>query len=93
MYLSYKCLIGMSDRQDGKQLSRAENTRKEARGQVDPRFILGVFVLIVIAGPLIAVGVDIQSALASTPAFSWFTGGVIALLIVAAIAAAVLGLE
>lgn len=83
----------MSDRQDRKRVRRAESTRKEARGQVDPRFILGVFVLIVIAGPLIAVGVDIQSALASTEAFSWFTGGVIALLIVAAIVAAILGLE
>lgn len=63
------------------------------RGEIDLRFILGAFVLIVLARPLAAAAVDIQSSLASTPAFSWFSGGVIAVLMMAAIAAAVLGLE
>lgn len=88
----------MSDRKDRAllraQLHRIEpDTSGTQRGQVDPQLIMGAFVLIVIAGPLIAAAVDIQSSLASTPAFSWFTGGVIALLIVAAIVAAALGLE
>jgi hypothetical protein len=50
-------------------------------------------VLIIIAGPLIAAAVDIQSSLASTSAFSWFSGGVIALLIVATVVAAALGMD
>jgi uncharacterized membrane protein YdcZ (DUF606 family) len=69
------------------------DTRKNRRGQIEPRFILGMFVLIVIAGPLITAAVDMQSSLASTPAFSWFSGGVIAILFVAAVVAAVLGIE
>lgn len=70
--------------------SKAE---RRIRGQINPSLILGAFILIVIAGPLIAVGVDIQTSLASTPAFSGLTAGVIALLIIAAFAAAALGLE
>jgi hypothetical protein len=54
---------------------------------------MGTIVLIVLAGPLTAAAVDIQSSLASTPAFSWISAGVIALLIIAAMAAAALGLE
>lgn len=80
----------MSDKQAQKQFGEAES---RIRGQIDPRLIIGLFVLFVIAGPLIAVGVNIQSALESTPAFSEFAAGVIALLIVAAMAAAALGLE
>ncbi len=63
------------------------------RGQADPQTIMGVFVLFVLAGPLITVAFDIQSSLASSPAFSWLSGGVIALLIIATIVAAALGLE
>lgn len=77
--------------------SQLHNVKTDAngrqRGQIDLRLILGVFVLIVIAGPLAAAAIDIQASLASTPAFSWFSGGVIALLIVGAVAAAALGLE
>jgi hypothetical protein len=69
------------------------NANRTQRGQITPRFILGAFVLIVIAGPLAAAAVDIQSSLASGPGFSWFSAGVMALLIVAAIVAAALGLE
>ena len=74
-------------------LSVTTNTSKAQRGQIDPQFIVGVFVLMVIAGPLIAAAVDIQSSLASTPAFTMLSGGVIAILIVAAIVAAALGVE
>lgn len=63
------------------------------RGQIDLRLIFGAFVLIVIAGPLAAAAINLQASLASTPTFSWFSGGVIALLIVAAVAAALLGLD
>lgn len=63
------------------------------RGQITPRLILGTIVLVVIASPLAAVALDIQESFASTPAFSWFWAWVIALLIVAAVVAAVLGLD
>lgn len=79
--------------QRAQQYSAKVNASGMQRGQIDPQFILGAFVLIVIAGPLVAVGVDIQSELASTSAFSWFSGGVIAILIVAAMVAAALGLD
>lgn len=81
----------MPDKDRRSQLNMAERSPKRSRAQVEPRTILGVFVLIIIAGPLLAVGTDIQSALASTQAFSWFSAGVMALLIVAAVVAAVLG--
>ena len=88
----------MSDRQDRVLLharlqSGETNASGTERGQITPRVIFGAFVLIIVARPLAGAAVNIQSALASTPAFSWVSGGVVALLIVATIAAAVLGLE
>ncbi|WP_204366201.1 hypothetical protein [Halosimplex carlsbadense] len=88
----------MSDQQErARQQTSMHSVNTNAsgaqRGQISPRFILGVFVLIVIAGPLANAAIDIQSSLASTPAFSWLSAGVIAILIVAAIIAAALGEE
>lgn len=72
---------------EGTEAARGE------RGQIDPRYIVGAIVLVFLAKPLAAAAFDIQSSLASTPVFSWFWSSVIALLFVAAIVAAVLGLE
>ncbi|GAA0539997.1 hypothetical protein ABNG02_15480 [Halorubrum ejinorense] len=49
--------------------------------------------LLILAGPLLVVAVDIQSALASTPAFTGVSAAIIAILLVTAIAAAALGLD
>lgn len=51
--------------------------------------VIGGFVLVLIAEPLAAAAVDIQEGLASTPAFSQLTAGVVAFLIIAAIVAAI----
>lgn len=51
--------------------------------------VLGGFVLVLIAEPLAVAAVNIQKGLASTPAFSQLTAGVLALLIIAAIVAAI----
>jgi hypothetical protein len=85
----------MSDKKDGSTfpILLCSETEKGERGQIDFRLLLGAIVLIVIAGPLAAAATEIQSSLASTPMFSWFSAAVIALLIVAAIAAAALGLD
>lgn len=86
----------MSRREDSARLyTRMQNAERSEtqRGQVDPQRIVGVFVLVVIAGPLAGAAFDIQSSLASTPAFSWFSAGVIAILIVAAVVVAALGFE
>ncbi|WP_336339495.1 hypothetical protein [Haloarcula brevis] len=63
------------------------------RGQSDGRFILGAFVVVVIAGPLATAAIDIQSSLAAVPGFSWLSASFIALLIVSVIVAAALGIE
>lgn len=63
------------------------------RGQIDGRIILGAFVVVVLAKPMSTVAVDIQASLATTPVFTWFSATVIALLIVAAVVAAALGLD
>lgn len=88
----------MADRQNRTRLrtrSHSEETMVNGtqRGQVEPRHIFGFIILIVIAPALITAAVDIQSSLASTPAFTWFSASVIAILIVAALVAAALGLE
>ncbi|WP_152419890.1 hypothetical protein [Natrialba hulunbeirensis] len=76
---------------------RLQSTERDAnegrRGQINPQFILGAFVLIVLAGPLATIAIDLQSAFASAPGFSWLSATVIALLIVAAMVAAALGIE
>lgn len=51
--------------------------------------VLGGFVLVLIAGTLADAAVDIQEDLASTPIFSQLTAGVLAVLIIAAIVAAI----
>lgn len=61
----------------------------ESRGQVTPRLLLSGFVLILIAGPLAAAAVDIQSGLASAQGFSPLTAALLALLIIAAIVATI----
>ena len=68
-------------------------SKERHRGQIEPRTIMGVIVLLIIAGPLAAADVDIAVSLASTPILSWFSAVVITLLIVAAIVAAALGWE
>jgi fructose-specific phosphotransferase system IIC component len=55
--------------------------------------MLGLFVVIVIGGPLVKVALDIQSSLASTSTFTPPAAAVIALLIVAAVIAAILAPE
>lgn len=49
--------------------------------------------LLTLAGPLLVVAVDIQSALASNPAFTGVSAAIIAILLVTPIAVAVLGLD
>lgn len=88
----------MSDRQDRSTIRpglSGENNSQHGtdRGQIDPRLIVGCFVLIIIAGPLVASIVDIQSALASTPTFTGVSAAVIALLLLATIVAGILGLD
>lgn len=61
------------------------------RGQIDPGHVIVAMILMVIIVPLIPVVLEIQSALASTPMFSWLTAGLFALLLVAGLVAA--GLE
>lgn len=90
--------FAMSERQDTpatRPKPKAENRRyrNSNRAQIDPRMILGGGVLLILAGPLVVVAVDIQSALASTPAFTGLSAGLIAILLVLAIAAAALGLD
>jgi len=71
----------------------SNNTQDRQRGQISGRLVLVAFVTLVLAGPLATIAVDIQSSLATTSAFSWVTAGIIALLIVGAMAAKALGLE
>ena len=91
-------LIAMSNRK-GRALTRSwlysmkTDANSTQRGQIDLRIIVGAFVLVIISGPLVAAAIDIHTSLASTPAFSSLSGGVIALLIVAAVVAAALGME
>lgn len=62
-------------------------TPEESRGQVSPQTVLGVFVLVLIIGPLAALAVDLQQGLAESPAFSPGWAAVIAFLLIAAIVA------
>lgn len=89
-YLYYYALhpVGMSDK-----LREFDEARDQGKGQIDPRAMLGLFVVIVIGGPLVKVALDIQSSLASTSTFTPLTAAVIALLIVAAVIAAILAPE
>jgi len=80
---------------DGEQ-SRQHSLHTDSlrhRGQIEPQNILRVAVLFMIAGPLVAAGVQLQAGLVSAPAFSWGAATIVAVLFVVAIAAAVLGDE
>lgn len=66
----------------------------ETRGQLEPQqLLIGGFILVVIAGPLIKVWTQLQTSLSSTPQFSGAWAGLIASLFVLAIIAAALGLD
>jgi len=67
--------------------------QKQDRGQIEGRHILGAIIVIVVVGPLTATAIDIQASLAILPQFSWLSGAIIAILIVAAMLAAALGLD
>jgi len=63
------------------------------RGEVDPRMIVGVIVLIFIGPALLGVGVQIQSAFVALPGLNWFWATLIAGLLVLAFGLAALGNE
>lgn len=63
------------------------------RGEVDIRLIFGVFVLFLVAPPLVAAGAELQDGLSSTPAFSELAAAVIAGLIILALVVKILGIE
>ena len=52
------------------------------RGMVEPRMVLGGIVVLILIGPLTAVAIDIQAALASTPTITPVAATLLALLIV-----------
>lgn len=63
----------------------------DQRGQFDPRLLAGLFVLILVAGPIIREGMQLQAGLAESPAFSPLLAAVVAFLFVLAIVLAILG--
>ena len=63
------------------------------RGQTLPRLVVGGFVLAIVAVPLLSAMTDFQDGLASTPVFSPLSATVIALLLLAALVAGILGLD
>ncbi|AXG11971.1 hypothetical protein DU484_18870 (plasmid) [Haloplanus rubicundus] len=66
----------------------------ERRGQLEPQqLLIGGFILVVIAGPLIKIWTQLQTSLSSTPQLSGAWAGLIASLLVLAIIAATLGLD
>jgi len=66
----------------------------ETRGQLEPQqLLIGGFILVVLAGPLIKVWTQLQASLSSTPQFSGTWAGLIASLLVLVIIAAALGLD
>lgn len=69
------------------------NTQGSDRGSIDLRTVVGIFLLLVVAGPLASATIDIQSSLASTPAFSWVEATAVAILILVGVGAAVVGLD
>ena len=71
----------------------SEGQKMTERGSVEPRIILGAFALLAVAGPLVTLGVEVQSNLAATSAFSWLSAGLVAFLLVAIVVAQLLGLE
>jgi len=86
----------MTDDEDSADLctpfERVSNTGQDLhRGQVDARFAIRAFIILVLAVPLATAAVDISSSLAATPTFTWFSATVIALLIMAVMVAAALG--
>ncbi len=86
----------MASKQNSNQTDREQDStgqKMTARGLVEPRIILGAFALLAVAGPLVTFGAEVQSSLASTPAFSWLSAGLVAFLLVAIVVARLLGLE
>lgn len=63
----------------------------DQRGQIDPKFLLGVVVLILIAEPLIKAGIELQTGLAESPVFSPLLAAIFAILFILTIVLAILG--
>lgn len=73
--------------------SATETAPTEQRGQLDVRFIFGVVILLLIGGALLSAASKLQAGLSASPAFSEFAAGLIALLFLLALGAAILGVE
>lgn len=71
--------------------NQSTENRSDSRGQVSPRLVVGVFVLLVAAGPLIKAGIQIQTDLASSTTFSPVQALVIATSLIGIIVASILG--
>lgn len=89
----------MPEKQDTTRTDTRFTSQEEAvksssqRGQLEPQHLLGAFVLILIGGPLIAAADDLQDGLATSPPFSEFWAGIIALLFLLALVFGILGIE
>lgn len=89
----------MAKKQDATRTDTQLTSQEEAvksssqRGQLEPQHLLGAFVLILIGGSLVAAAGDLQDGLASSPAFSEFWAGIIALLFLLALVFGILGIE
>jgi len=73
--------------------SHESRTDTKARGSVHPRQIFGVFVLLLIADPLVTLAADLQTRLSTSASISDLTAGAIAGLIIVGMALAILEIE
>ena len=65
----------------------------EHRGQIDPRMIVGLFLLVIVGGPLVQATGTLQKGLLALPGISWAGATVVSLCFLGALVVAVLGLE
>lgn len=72
--------------------TETESSTESARGQATPRFLLVWFVLIIMAKPVIRVGIEIYQQFVSLPSFSPFLAFAIATLLVVSIVMPVLAM-
>jgi len=79
----------------GESLNSWSNSRDRPaghRGQIDVRFAAGLVVLFLIGGALVSAAAKLQTGLAATPAFSWVHATIVAILVLVALVAMILGL-
>lgn len=87
------CCFMLCSQMQMREKQQQNRSKCNDRGIIEPRLLLGGFLVILIMGPLVSIGIELQSGFSSMPGFTEIGAAVLAGMFVLAIVLMILGIE